>query len=49
MGEGKILGLAQMSKAAEGKASMTAGGTVIKTTKDEMNKKAGINRTKEEK
>jgi hypothetical protein len=28
--------------------SMTAGGMVIKTAKDEMNKKAGINRTKEE-
>jgi hypothetical protein len=34
-----------VSKAAEGTVSMTAGGMVIKTAKDEMNKKAGINRT----
>ena len=37
-----------MSKAAEATVSTTAGGMVIKTAKDEMNKKAGINRTKEE-
>jgi len=31
-----------------GEVSMTAGSVVLKTAKDEMNKKAGINRTKEE-
>ena len=35
-----------MSKAAKGKVSKTTGGTVIKTVEGEMNKKAGINRTK---
>jgi len=40
-GRRKNIGTDQMSKAAESKASMTA--------KDEMNKKAGINRIKEEK
>jgi hypothetical protein len=37
-----------MSKTAEGTIIKTAGVRVIKTTKDEMNKKAGINRAKEE-
>ena len=43
-GRRKNIGTGQVSKAA---VSTTAGGMVIKTAKDEMNKKAGINRTKE--
>jgi hypothetical protein len=39
-GRRKNIGTGEVSKAAEG--------MVIKTAKDEMNKKAGINRTKEE-
>jgi len=37
-----------VGKAAEGMVSMTAGGTVAKTAEGAVNKKAGINRTKEE-
>jgi hypothetical protein len=47
-GRRKNIGTGEVSKAAEGKATMTAGGVVITTAKDEMNKKVGINRTKEE-
>ena len=39
-GRRKNIGAGEVSKAAEGK--------VIKTAKDEMDKNAGINRTKEE-
>ena len=47
-GKRRNIGTGEVSKAAEGTVRMTACGMVIKTANDEMNKKAGINRSKEE-
>ena len=47
-GRRRNIGRSKVSKTVEGTVSKTAGIVVRKTAEDEMNKKTGINRTKEE-